>query len=152
MCHICGQPIWKPCSCKPSSCCPPDPSGCVVKLDAKCILYHKDNNTITGLDNLELTNGATLELFMDTVDDYIGQIKANEWNLPILEADYTINTLQQFAVAVDTEIGYSRKWKGNVNADPVTTTDGDYWFRTDLPAADGLRMKLNGAVRTIPTT
>ena len=43
-------------------------------------------------------------------------------------------------------------WLGNVTADPSVSIDGNYWFRTDLSAANGLRMKLNGNVRTIPTT
>lgn len=40
---------------------------------------------------------------------------------------------------------------GNVTADP-TAIDGQYWFRTDLAAASGLKIKLNGAVRTITTS
>lgn len=41
---------------------------------------------------------------------------------------------------------------GNVTADPGSPLDGQYWFRTDLPVANGLRIQLNGSVRTIPTT
>lgn len=40
---------------------------------------------------------------------------------------------------------------GNVTADPIAI-DGQYWFRTDLAAASGLKIKVNGLVRTIPTT
>lgn len=40
---------------------------------------------------------------------------------------------------------------GNVTSDP-TAVDGQYWFRTDLSAAVGLRIQLNGAVRTITTS
>jgi hypothetical protein len=148
MCQKCGcQNIeTHSCGCKTT--------GNLITLDATAILYHKNNNEVSELTNLELTNGATLELFMKTVDTYIGQIKASNWVFPILEGQlsYTINTVQQFAAAVDAEMGILRKFKGDFNADPVGTVDGDYWFRTDLPVANGLRIQLNGNVRTIPTT
>lgn len=138
--------IPKPCGC--------DASGCIVKLDTTCIIYHKNNNEQTELTNLELQNGATLELILNTIDDYVGQVKANNWTFPILvdELGYTINTLQQFAGAVDEQLGLLQHFKGNVTADPAGTNDGDYWFRTDLLAANGLRIQVNGTVRTIPTT
>lgn len=111
-------------------------------------------NSQSELSNLDLENGSTLELILNTIDDYIGQIKAANWSFPILEDElgYTINTLQQFATAVDEQIGLLEHFKGNVTADPTDTNDGDYWYRTDLPAADGLRIQVNGTVRTIPTT
>lgn len=164
MCHVCGLPSFMSCNCQQphfssSPCntprpCGCDSSGCLIKLDATCIIYHKNNNDVTQLDNLDLQNGATLELFMNTVDDYIGQIKASNWSFPILvdELGYTINTLQQFATAVDEQIGLLQHFKGNVTADPSDLNDGDYWFRTDLAAANGLRIRVNGLVRTIPTT
>ena len=146
-----------PCNCKPN--CPPQScgcsdSGCIVKLDATCIIYHKNGNAQTELTNLDLQNGTTLELFMNSVDGYIGQIQAAEWEFPILVDvhGYTINTLQQFATAVDEMLGFLDRFKGNVEADPSDLNDGDYWYRTDLPAADGLRIQVDGSVRTIPTT
>lgn len=146
MCVKCGCENTNPCGCKSS--------GNLVQLDATAIFYHKNNNEISELTNLELTNGSTLELFMKTVDIYIGQIKASNWTFPILETEllYTINTVEQFAAAVDAQIGVLRRYKGEVNADPVSPSNGDYWFRTDLLPANGLRMQLNGSVRTIPTT
>ena len=103
---------------------------------------------------MELQNGATLELILNTVDDYVGQVKAANWSFPVLvdTLGYTINTLQQFGTAVDEQIGLLQHFKGNVNADPTDTTDGDYWWRTDLLPANGLRVQVNGLVRTIPTT
>lgn len=158
MCHICGQPYHVSCNCNQSPC-PPKPcgcdsSGCLVKLDTTCIIYHKNMNEQTQLENLDLENGSTLELILNTIDDYIGQIKANDWEFPVLEDElgYTINTLQQFATAVDEMIGLLEHFKGNVGADPSDLNDGDYWFRTDLAAANGLRIRVNGTVRTIPTT
>jgi hypothetical protein len=41
---------------------------------------------------------------------------------------------------------------GNVTADPSSPLDGQYWFRTDLSAASGLRIQLDGNVRTITTS
>jgi hypothetical protein len=216
-------------------------TGCPIQLDFDCVIYHKDNNEVTNLTNLALTNGATLNQFAEAVDTYIGFIKAQDYNLPCLRDTYTINSLQEFAEAVDTElceirteietieasvatpitpvdtasinlgasgvlnhtlqadviispnsgnrlsiqgnglfsspqilsVNYSTKeltivggntvalaalftpvsgFLGNVTADPATPLDGQYWFRTDLAAASGLRIQLNGSVRTITTS
>lgn len=150
MCVKCGSPYT--CNCQQQQPCGCNNTGCLVKLDTTCIIYHKNNNDLTQLTALGLTNGATLELILNTIDDYIEQLKLNELTLPILDVTYTINTLHQFATAVDTEIGLLRKYLGNQTSDPVSAVNGDYWFRTDEPVADGLKIKLNGSVRTIPTT
>lgn len=245
MCFRCGNSRCGGCNnhtqfvsqCSPCQ----DPGPCPLKLDTQCVIYHKDNNTLTGLVNLGLGNGATLQLILDTIDTYIGQIKASEWLLPCLRAvPFTINTLQQFGQAVDTQlcllqqeidtlageaatplvvidtfsinltnsgtlghhlqadvrvsaiagnqlsivadgvvvtpqtlsINYTDKtlsisdgntvdfsslvcgvggFLGNVTSDP-TAADGQYWYRTDLSANAGLRIKLNGNVKTITLT
>lgn len=88
------------------SCDPCKSSGpCPIKLDTQCIIYHKDNNQISNLTGLNLGNGSTLQLILDTIDTYIQQMKVANWTLTCLRAvPYTINTLQQFGQAVDTEI------------------------------------------------
>lgn len=216
-------------------------TGCPIQLDWECVIYHKDNNEISNLTNLGLTNGATLEQFGEAVDTYIGQIKADDFNLPCLRADYTINSILQFAEAVDTEIceikaeigvvsgqvntpitvvdtqsvnltasgtlnhtiqadvivspnsgnrlsiqgnglysspmvltvDYGAKtiglvgsnsvsvaalftpvsgFLGNVTVDPTDPLDGQYWYRTDIGLATGLKIRLNGTTRTITTS
>jgi len=215
------------------------PNGCPIHLDSACVIYHKNMNTISGLVNLNLPNGSTLELILNTIDVQLGPLNVSNWSLPVLRAIYTINTLKQFGEAVDTQIGlindaiadleasavpivatdsatidfttsgtldhnitasvkisasannllianvdglystpqtlsidYVNKtlsitegnevdfsslvcgasgFLGNVTSDP-TAIDGQYWFRTDLSAASGLRIKLNGSVRTITTS
>ena len=143
----CSSVPCNPCpsNCKCSSCCS---TGCPIKLDTSCIIYHKNNSTISGLVKLGLANGATLELILDTIDPYIGQLQANNWSLPYLrdQEGYTVNTLEQFATSVDAELSILNRFKGNVNADPVTLDDGDYFFRVDL---DQLRIRLNGVTRQI---
>jgi len=232
------------CSCQ-SSCDPCNQTvqscsqyGCPVQLDFKCVIYHKDNNEISQLTALGLSNGSTLELIIEAIDDQLEQLNVPDWSLPYLRASYLINSLQQFGEAVDDEfadiqsqvtalgvlintaivandsatidfttsgtlnhtitasvkvsatagntlqalgdglfvpvptLSFNASTKvltivggnsqdlssvytgflGNVTSDPVSSSDGQYWFRTDLPVADGLRMKLNGSVRTIPTT
>lgn len=247
MCHQCGRPSYQSCNCsrprpyrQPDPCCNND--GCPVKLDFECIIYHKSNNAINQLVNLELTNGATLQLFAETVDQWIGLIQTDNWNLECLESlGYTINNIQQFGNAVSAQfceidaqieeiigtasvpieasntpsitintsgaldhtisadvnlsasgnnqiveledglyglpqtlsIDYAEKtltisdgntvdftslvcgvggFLGNVDEDPAGPQDGQYWFRTDLAIADGLKIQLNGVTRTIPTT
>src|SRR5688572_9641278 len=77
-------------------------TGCPIQLDWDCVIYHKDNNEVTNLTNLGLTNGATLNQFGEAVDTYIGLLKVEDFTLPCLRDTYTINSLQQFAEAVDT--------------------------------------------------
>lgn len=107
MCFKCGLPSYRPCGCNTvnyphqyNPCQSPGPYP--IQLDAQCVIYHKSNNTLTQLVNLGLGNGATLELILDTIDTYIGQIKPSTWELPCLRAiPFTITNLQQFAEAVD---------------------------------------------------
>lgn len=216
-------------------------TGCPIQLDFDCVIYHKDNNEVSELTELGLTNGATLNQFAEAVDVYIGQIKAQDYDLPCLRATYTINSLQQFAEAVDTvlceltgdieaiegtiatpitpvdtqsinltvsgvnnhtlqadvivspnagnrlsiqgnglfaspmvlSVNYGTKelslvgsntvslaalfspvsgFLGNVTIDPATPLDGQYWYRTDIGLATGLKIRLNGTTRTITTT
>jgi hypothetical protein len=222
--------------------CPPPPcvSGeCPIQLDFSCILYHKSNNQISALTNLGLTNGVTLQLFVETVDARFGKSVLN-WSLDCLREDYTITDFETFGEAVDTQLcvlqeniddlaelivpltandsdtidftqsGVSNMtltavvkvsatannqlsaladglysapqtlsidyvdgtisisdgntvdfsslingasgFLGNVGADPGSPQDGQYWFRTDLAAAAGLKIRVNGATRTITTS
>ena len=78
-------------------------NGCPVDLDFTCVFYHKDNNEVTELDGLGLTNGATLELVIETIDEKIKQMDFSLVTLPYLKAGNTVNNLTQFAQAVDTE-------------------------------------------------
>jgi hypothetical protein len=62
-------------------------------------------NTASGLINLNLPNGSTLELILNTIDSQLGSVNVIPWSLPTLRAIYTITSLQQFGQAVDTQIG-----------------------------------------------
>lgn len=244
MCQYCNAPIWQPCNCnEPKTCCPPDPLGCPVKLDFTCVIYHQNNNELSQLTGLGLTNGATLEQFAHAVDLKVAQLNVPDWTLPFLRNapnSYTVNTLEQFGEAVDTELADLQAqidalalsaavpitpvdsptvnitangtlahtlradvtfsavadnqaealgdgvyvapqtlsinagnktltisdgntvslasltcgvggFLGNFISDPVAA-DGQYWFRTDLAVSAGLRIRLNGNVRTITTS
>lgn len=78
-----------------------DNSGCPIQLDFDCIIYHKANNQIAALTNLSLNNGATLQLFAEAVDVKLGQLNVPTFSLPCLRQTYNINSLRQFAEAVD---------------------------------------------------
>jgi hypothetical protein len=109
---------------------PPNSScGCPISLDSNCVIYHKYNNMISGLVNLKLGNGSTLQLILDSIDVQIGYLNAANWALPNLRADgFTINTLPQFGAAVDTELGLIATeitvLQGLVNV-PITAIDTD---------------------------
>lgn len=226
------------CGCSPCV----NPGPCPIQLDFNCIIYHKDNSQINNLAPLGLNNGATLQLFADTISALLAPIiNTPDWVLPCLRTDYTINTLQQFGQSVDTQLCILQSeidaltasslipitpvdtnsinltvsgtlnhtlqadakisatannnlsilsdglfvtpqsliadfinktltitqgntidltsmicgvggFLGNVTADPSVVEDGQYWFRTDLSAASGLKIRLNGATRTITTS
>ena len=150
MCNICGRPGWVNCSCsipyfQPRPFCG---TGGVLQLDFSNVIYHKDNNQISNLPNLGLNNGATLQLFAETVDTYIGQIKVSNWILTYLRGKYTINTVQQFAQAVDTQLSIG--FLGNLTVDPVSPIDGQLWYNT---TSNTLKIAVNGGtIKTITTT
>lgn len=137
------------CGCSPCLCDPCAPSvcttGCPIQLDFSCVIYHKNNNEVSELDGLNLSNGATLELVVETLDEKIKQVNVLDVSLTYLRSKYVINTLKQFEAAVDTELPLLKVWLGNLTADP-TANDGAYWYRTDL---DELHIKLNGSTRVI---
>jgi hypothetical protein len=172
MCHICGQPQYYPCNCVQQNLLPCNPcsttsDGCPIKLDTACVIYHKSLSTPSGLEALNLPNGSTLDLILDTIDVQLRQINVPDWTLPFLDDSYVINTLEQFGTAVDSQFAEVDSQISDINtliegmgylgalpADPVLadTENGQYWWRTDLSAAVALRIKVNGAFRTIPTT
>lgn len=92
-----------------NSCYPCDPctvtSDCPIQLDTSCVIYHKNNASISGLTSLGLTNGSPLELILDQIDDKLAGFGFSAFSLPVLRTDSVVNTLQQFSEAVDTEIG-----------------------------------------------
>jgi hypothetical protein len=174
MCHNCGTPYNYPCNCvqqvltpcSPYPC--PQPTGCPILLDSACVIYHKNNSQLSKLvEGLGLGNGATLELILETISEKVVQLNFADLNLPFLDDSYVINTLQQFATAVDTQFSEVNTQIEDINtliegmgylgalaADPNIndTEDGQYWWRTDLAANVALRIKVNGGFRTIPTT
>jgi len=90
------------CGCGPSPC-PPTYCGCPIQLDSGCLIYHKNMNVATALINLNLPNGSTGELIFNTIDAALGPINVNTWVLTFLRSLYTITSLPQFGVAVDTQ-------------------------------------------------
>lgn len=79
-------------------------TGCPLQLDFSCVLYHKNNNEVTELDGLNLSNGATLELVIESIDEKIKQLAVVNFTLTYLRQSYVINTMQQFCEAVDAEL------------------------------------------------
>ena len=73
-------------------------------IDSASVIYHLLQNTPTNLINLGLPNGTTSQLIFDTIDTYIGEIKATNWSLPFLKGYFTINSLSDFGTAVDAEL------------------------------------------------
>lgn len=102
-------------------------SGCPILLDTACSIYHKNMNIISGLVNLNLPNGSTLELILNTIDSQLGNLNVNSWSLPFLrEVPYTITTLAQFGAAVDTQFSLIADDISALQADvnvPNTATD-----------------------------
>jgi hypothetical protein len=109
-----------------------NPGPCPIQLDFNCIIYHKDNSQVNNLGPIGLNNGATLQLFADTVAAMLGPLAGpgqgpSAWSLPCLRAvPYTINTFQQFGQAIDTQLCILQ---GEINAviatasTPITPVD-----------------------------
>lgn len=148
----------QPCGCVP--CNPCTEQGCPMQLDFSCILYNKDNNQVTQLDGLSLPNGTTLKAVIEELDERIKQLKIDTLNLPFLRDSYTVNTIQQFVVAVDQAlaaldgaaaappVSQVNGYLGELTSDP-SALNGQYWFRTD---SNVLKIKVNNTVKTITTT
>lgn len=94
----CGSVNCGPCS---------NPGPCPIQLDTACLIYHKDGTQTNNLGPIGLNNGATVQLIADTIAPPVGLImNVPNYTLPVLRAvPYTINTIQQFAQAVDTQFG-----------------------------------------------
>lgn len=63
MCTTCGNP-----NC-PSTCPTCTNTGCIIKLDTSCIIYHKNDNKLSELSELDIENGATLEAILEEISD-----------------------------------------------------------------------------------
>lgn len=135
-------------------------SVCPLELDAQCIKYHKLNNSVSTLTNMGISNGATLDLILNVVDSYIGQLKVSTFSLEYLRTSYTINTLKQFVEAVDLELqalsetvttpsAATNNWLGNLSSDPGAAVDGNMWYNT---SSQLLKIKLNNGVVKVITT
>lgn len=105
----------------------PIDTGCPIMLDAGCVLYHKYNNEVSELDELNLTNGVTLEVVLEALNDKVKQINVTDFTLTYLrEKPYVINTFQQFAQSVDTELSLLKDEIDDASSDnstPLTAND-----------------------------
>lgn len=99
-CSSCNQTITLTgCGCNSSS--------AHTQKDAADIIYHKSNGEISELTNLDISNGATLELILETIDVQIAPVTTSSilaTTLTYLRTKYVINNLTQFLVAVSTEL------------------------------------------------
>lgn len=167
-CYSCGS--YKPCNCVtqinyPCVPCSTPVTGCPIQLDSNCVIYHKDNNTTSLLlEGLNLNNGATLQLILETIsaeilaiNTTIEQLDFEDIDLPFLDPIYTITDLESFAIAVDSQfaaVDSAIADMGYLGATPVDLVladveNGQYFYRTDT---DVLRIKVNGVFRSIATT
>jgi hypothetical protein len=138
---------YNPCRCQSSSCSTYVCAGCQIQLDTACSFYHKDNSELTALTNLAITNGATLESILEAIDPYIGQLKFTNFSLPFLRVTYVINSLQQFAQAVDTELNSISTDVATALADsqtPLSVTDSS---SIDFIASGVLNHTLTASVK-----
>lgn len=133
-------------------------TNCPIDLDASCVKYHLYNLKKTKLKKLGISNKATLELILETIDDKIGLsgISIAGYSLPCLRQRYVINNMKQFTEGVDTDICdmFDRIppiediiYGGNREND--IALEGCKWWRTDLLE---LRGYFNSVVQIIQTT
>ena len=100
-CSSCNQLVTlNGCGCHSSS-------SSHIQKDSADIIYHKTNGEISELTNLDISNGATLELILETIDSQIAPITTSSilsTTLTYLRTKYVVNNLTQFLVAVSTEL------------------------------------------------
>lgn len=97
-----------------------------LQIDSAQVIYHKSNGEISELTNLDLSNGATLELILETIDAKLEPITSIlSTTLTYLRTKYVVNTLSQFLVAVSTELG-------ELNTTAVT---GQQWTTVARPSS-----------------
>lgn len=103
MCRNCGS-SFPTANCNCSSQC--SSNGCPIQLDFECVIYHKRNQGISGLTNLGLANGTTLDIIIEAIDVQLGQLNVDAWVLPYLRdtRHYVLHTLRQYGEAVDAEL------------------------------------------------
>lgn len=86
-CPICSQPDYIQCGCDQEAYCEPCSSDnkCITKIDAECVIYHRDDNKPTKLTCMGLPNGSTSEEIFEKFDTYI--CNTNNANTPIVVYD-----------------------------------------------------------------
>jgi hypothetical protein len=115
-------------------------SGCPVQLDFSCVLYHKNNNEVTELDGLSLSNGATLELVIETIDEKIKQLNVLDFTLTNLRQTYVVNTMQQLVQALDTELGLKNTFDVDEYADNAAALVGGLGVGEIYRTGDALKI------------
>ena len=136
-----------PCGCyNPCDPCS-QPAGCPIQLDFSCVIYHKDNNDVSELDGLAMTNGATLEAVIEAVDEKVKLLNVADWTLTYLRATYVINTLQQFAQSVDDELSLLRDDIDTAIASSGTSLTANDSATIDFTASGTLGHTITGSVK-----
>jgi len=137
------------CGCNPVQFCDPcsTPAGCPIQLDFSCVIYHKDNNAVSELDGLAMTNGATLEAVIEAIDEKVKLLTVTGWSLPYLRATYVVNTLQQFAQSVDIELDLLRTDINTALASATTSLTANDSATIDFTTSGSLDHTLTGSVK-----
>lgn len=87
-CPVCNAPDYINCNCEVSEpFCDPcsSDSKCVQKIDAECVIYHRDDDKATKLTCLGLPNKTSAEAIFEKIDTFICQI--NDTQIPITPID-----------------------------------------------------------------
>jgi hypothetical protein len=117
-----------------------------------CVFYHKDNNKLTELDGLAFTNGATLEIIIEAIDEKIKELNVLDFNLPCLRVTYVIHTLEQFAEAVDTEICLIKDSVADLTEESATPFIANDSATIDFTTSGTLNHTLTGSVKLSETS
>lgn len=125
--------------------------GCPVNLDMSCVFYHKDNNKVTELDGLSFSNGATLEIIIESIDEKVKQLNVSGFDLPCLRVSYVVNTTQQFAEAVDTELCLIKASIDDLSDDTATELVANDSATIDFNTSGTLDHTITGSVKLSAT-
>jgi len=87
-CPICNSPDYIQCGCDLEPYCLPcsSDSNCVQKIDAECVIYHRDDNKPSKLTCMGIPNKTPIETILETIDGFICQLNTVQTPLTAIDS------------------------------------------------------------------
>lgn len=143
-CSVCGQPDYISCNCNAEPYCEQcsEDSICIQKIDAECVIYHRDNTSPSKLICSGLPNQTSIEAILESFDSYLCNINAIQTPITVYDSpsiDLTAwgtlkHTLQaDVIISPDADNGLEIRSNGlyAIQSSGSTGTDTDITYTSD---------------------